>query len=104
MGPCPAREAGQIREKFRLAGGRFSLGFPRSFFGIFRIGVEVVGHFMGRNAVILVQPFAQIDIGAAFGTERPVFGHFRFVADGTGPPFERHDLGTGAVTHGITPP
>src|SRR5262249_58185000 len=45
--------------------------------------LAIVGRFVGRHAITFLQPAAEIDVGAALGTERPVLRQAGLAADRT---------------------
>jgi len=79
------------------AGQRLILGIPA-------LGVQVLGPFVGRNAIALAEPLAEVDIGAAFGAEGQEFGDRRLLADRAGFAFQGYDLGAFGPAHGPSLP
>jgi hypothetical protein len=49
---------------------------------LFHADIEFIGKFLGRQRICACEPAAEIDIGAALGTERPVFLRPLIAADG----------------------
>jgi len=107
-GSCPARVLGEIPGGFPGGSGLHPAAGHRPgqglILGIPALGVQVFGPFVGRDAIALAEPLAEVDIGAAFGAERQEFGDRRLLADRAGLAFQGHDLGTLGPAHGPSPP